>query len=147
MNVVASGDWGWFDTSAGLYTQTALALVFQLIGVALVVEDVRSARRRLDRLTTRFRKIDLETKLEIKRLDREVYDEKGEIRQDVDFHDLFAAPFLTLQAITGSLTQKADALADQQDEYHGRGWTAWIGPVSLLLGIAFSATAALLAIE
>ncbi|QNJ90048.1 hypothetical protein HZU40_17200 [Mycolicibacterium fluoranthenivorans] len=121
--------------NAGLYTQTVLAPVFQLMGVALVVEDVRSARRRLDRLTTRFREIDLETKLEIKRMDREVYDESGGVRGDVDFHDLFAAPFLMIQAVTSSLTDKANALADQQDEYHGRGWTTWIGPVSLLLGV------------
>jgi hypothetical protein len=133
-------------SNPGLYAQATAALIFQLVGVVLVVDDVRSARRRLNSLYSRFDEIDTAAKLAIKRRDLEVYTESGELRQDVDFSTLFATPFMTVQEVMGSLSEKTKALAEQHDRFHNR-WATWIGPVSLLLGIVFSFTAAISSVK
>lgn len=137
----------WATSGIGLWTQAVAALVFQLVGVVLVVEDVRSARRELRALHSKFAQIDNEAKLAIKRYDREVYDEHGKIRRDAATEAVMAAPFMTLQEWLVAIDAKTDALAQHNDKHTGRGVMTWIGPACLLLGIVFSFTATVSTIQ
>lgn len=134
----------WVTSTPSVVVQAMLALAFQLVGVVLVIMDVRDARRRLERLNQRFIQIDNDTKLAIKVGDLQAYNADGNPRADADFATLYGAPFFTLQELINGLHAKAKALADQHDDR--RGPAAWVGPATLLLGIVFSFTATISAI-
>lgn len=134
----------WFMSAPGVGLQAGLALVFQLVGVALVILDVRDARRRLDRLNRQFIDIDNDTMQAIEASSKETFDADGNVRPNADFATLFSAPFLTVQEVVNGLHRKSAALAEQHDDH--RGPAAWVGPTVLLLGILFSFTATISAL-
>ncbi|CAN5408403.1 hypothetical protein BH09ACT7_BH09ACT7_05110 [soil metagenome] len=141
----------WWTEPWGIRTQATAALLFQLAGVYLVVQDIRDSGKRLTRLGQRFGEIDTnlrQTYDEHNRMAAEAMakDVMSKTREEMehDFGVVFATPFMSAYEGTAALEEKLAELANLQYT-RDRAAPQWLGVALLLLGIVFSFTAAVLA--
>jgi hypothetical protein len=140
----------WARSSCGLYTQAAVAFVFQCVGVGIVIAEIRDGRRNVDELKRTFRAIEAarrEAQAEVAASNpaREPTAGTWTSMEEwaTDAAAALNAPHLHAYAALNALDAKIGELADQLNEFREHPYRPWVGAALLFLGILVAFTGAL----
>ncbi|WP_458319586.1 hypothetical protein [Mycolicibacterium brisbanense] len=124
-----------------LYALTGAALVAQLVGVALVIQDLHRYHRHLGMLMHILRTIEAAHN----NIDKE--EMAREAAQGNEWFAQMIRPVTDVSLRVGRLELMMQGLAAYHREFRDpRPWVTWSGPVLLFAGIVFGGAAALLGI-
>lgn len=167
---VATTGWGWLNAWPGLFTLTVSALVCQLAGVVLVVQDLRHYTRNQRLLVKMQRNIQGAFTNVTRERDAYWAAERQEKETEARKQMKSWAAFTTPKGADGAVKMMIGAVEFAKYLEHmnrqlwrvenlveglslytmefrdTRTWAAWAGPLLLVAGIAFGSGAALLAL-
>ncbi|WP_067694056.1 hypothetical protein [Nocardia jejuensis] len=133
-------------SNMGIFTTATLGLVFQLVGVVLVVRDLMRAHGTARRFTKRMNLIE--------KAHQDLQDDSMQVARERTQGDDEAWATMIRPAVEIDLRARKVELVTQQIITYllseirvPNRWKTWIGPASLLLGVALAYTASMLSIR